>query len=424
MDLVDAGWQVTVLERRPFAGGRTFSFTDAQGDELDNGQHVFLGCCTAYLELLERLGQRDKAFLQDGLEVRIVDAELGPAALFESGLPAPLHLLRSFVSYPYVSVLEKARAARVLLEMRVRDLPEGQTFAEWLRQRRQSENAIRRLWDLIVIPTCNAPSGRVSARQAGFVFREGLLRTRWGGRIGYARVGLSQIVPDAAVSYLQARGAALRFGAAPAALEYGDSKVNGLVLASGERLAADAYVLALPPDVTADLLPVHWPRPALETAPIVGVNLWYDRPIFDGEVLAVIVDGDAHWVFDRTRIVGEAATSHHIAVSISAADALIDVPRQEIAALVQAKLGRALPAAREATLLRSTVEKVRAATFVPSPGASASRLPARTALPNLVFAGAWTDTGWPDTMESAVRSGHAAAQASLESCLPPRAQPR
>ncbi|MBV8086312.1 MAG: FAD-dependent oxidoreductase, partial [Chloroflexi bacterium] len=164
-------------------------------------------------------------------------------------------------------------------------------------------------------------------------------------------------------------------------------------------------------------LPAHWPKPALDSAPIVGVNLWYDRPLFEGEVLAVIVDVEAHWVFDRTRILGEVARGHHIAVSISAAEALMDVPREDIAKRVHGKLARALPAARQATLLRSTVEKVRSATFVPSPGAAISRLPTRTALPNLFLAGSWTDTAWPDTMEGAIRSGHAAAHAALSSPL-------
>jgi uncharacterized protein with NAD-binding domain and iron-sulfur cluster len=146
----------------------------------------------------------------------------------------------------------------------------------------------------------------------------------------------------------------------------------------------------------------------------VGVNLWYDGPVFDGEVLAVIVDGEAHWVFDRTRILGKPGPRHHLAVSISAAESVMDVPREEVAARVAAKLAKALPGARSAALLHSHVEKVRAATFVPGPGAAASRLPVRTSLPNVVLAGAWTATGWPDTMESAIRSGHAAAAAVAE----------
>ena len=414
---MDAGLRVTLVERRPFAGGRTFSFTNAAGDLLDNGQHVFLGCCTAYLELLAKLGQRDKAFLQGRLDVRIVDAADGPARLREAPLPAPFHLLPSFLRLPYLSLGEKLAAIAALLAIRFRELPEDQSFAGWLAGHGQTPNAIQRFWNLIVIPTCNAPAERVSAAQGGFVFREGLLGTRRGGRLGYSRVGLSQIVPEPAAAYLRERGAELRFGVS--IQEIGE---RGAKTSQGELLEASACIVAVPSDELARLVapsdelsqlsPASWAQPAagLECAPIVGLNLWYDRPILAGEVVAAIVDGEAHWLFDRTRILGLPGPAHHIAVSISAAEAVIDTPRSELAAEVAAKLARALPAAAQATLLRSSVEKVRAATFVPGPGSAGARLGARTPLPNLFLAGAWTDTGWPDTMESAVRSGHAAAR--------------
>ena len=405
--LVDAGLEVTLVERRPFPGGRTFSFTNEAGDLLDNGQHVFLGCCTAYLELLAKLGQRDKAFLQERLDVRIVDAADGPARLREASLPAPFHLLPSFLTLPYLSWGEKVAALGALLTLRLRDLPEDESFGEWLARHGQTPNAIQRFWNLIVIPTCNAPAERVSAAQGAFVFREGLLRTRWGGRLGYSRLGLSQIVPEPAVAYLRARDAELRLGVA--VRHVGE---RGARTVQGELLQADAYVVAVPSDELARLVPDRWAQPAagLESAPIVGVNLWYDRPIFDGEIIAAIVDGEAHWLFDRTRILGLPGCDHHIAVSMSAAEAVIETPRSELAGKVAAKLAKALPAAAEATLVRSSVEKVRSATFVPGPGSASARLGNRTPLANLFLAGAWTDTGWPDTMESAVRSGHAAAR--------------
>ncbi len=381
IDLVDAGIEVTLVERRPFAGGRTFSFRNDAGDELDNGQHVFLGCCTAYRELLRKLGQENQAFLQERLEVRIVDASLGPARLREAPFPAPLHLLPTFLGFPYLSPGEKLAAIAALLYIRVRELPPGQTFETWLAQHGQSANAIQRLWNLIVIPTCNAPASRVSAAVGGFVFREGLLRTRWGGRLGYPRVGLSDVIPNQAVEYLRGKGAELLFGATVEA----------------STVPADAYILANTESVHSELA---W-------APIVGVNLWYDRPIFEGDVIAAIVDAETFWAFDRTRISGKSGPEHHVAVSISAADALMDVPRNELAGQVAAKLAKALPAASEATLLRASVEKVRAATFVPAPGAD--RPKAATERPNVFLAGSWTDTGWPDTMEGAIRSGHTAA---------------
>ncbi|HEX6511751.1 MAG TPA: FAD-dependent oxidoreductase, partial [Chloroflexota bacterium] len=357
IDLVDAGIGVTLIERRPFAGGRTFSFTSDTGDELDNGQHVFLGCCAAYLALLDKLGQRSKAFLQRRLDVRLLDADRGPAGLWESPLPAPLHMLPAFLTYPYLSLGEKLAVLNALLRMRFRDLPEDETLASWLLRHRQTPNALQRFWNVIIIPTCNAPAERVSAAQGGFVFREGLLRTAWDGRLGYPRVGLSHIVPEPATEYLRSRGAELRFGTALERLD-----TEGALTSHGQRLTAAAYVAAVPPTVLARLVPEPWAQPAaaLELAPIVGINLWYDRPIFDGEVLAAIVDSQAYWLFDRSRILGKPGPEHHIAVSISAAEAVIEAPRSELAGQVAAKLAKTLPAASRATLLRSTVEKVRA----------------------------------------------------------------
>src|SRR5207253_3019937 len=143
------------------------------GDVVDNGQHVFLGCCTAYIELLGKLGQADKATLQDRLDVRIYDAEVGQAQQRARRLPAPLHLLPALLGLPYMTPVDKMRALMALVRMRMGDLPDDLTFAAWLTRDGQRRDTIRRFWDLIVVPTCNAPSDRVSARMAGFVFREG-----------------------------------------------------------------------------------------------------------------------------------------------------------------------------------------------------------------------------------------------------------
>ena len=407
IDAMDAGLDVTMAERRPFAGGRAFSFESPSGDVLDNGQHVILGCCTAYLELADKLGRRQALHLQDRLDIRLVDSHDGPARLREAPLPAPLHLLPSFLALPYLCRREKLAAVVALLTIRFRELPQDQTFAAWLADNGQTANAIQRLWDLIVIPTCNAPSSRISAAQGGFVFREGLLRNRWGGRLGYPRVPLGQALAEPAAEYLRQRGAQLRFGVTVESVDEA-----GATTSQSERLEADACILAVPAGELARLLDEPWATPAaaLESAPIAGINLWYDRPIFDGEVLAAIVDGEAHWLFDRTRILGLPGPEHHVAVSISAAESAMDTPRAELAEQVAAKLAKALPAAAAAGLVRSGVEKVRAATFVPAPGSRAARLGSRTPRPNLFLAGSWTNTGWPDTMESAIRSGHAAAR--------------
>ena len=403
IDLVDAGWRVTLVERRPFAGGRTFSFEDAQRHLLDNGQHVFLGCCTAYLALLAKLGQLAKVKLQSTLAVSIQSGSRR-ATLREAPLPAPLHLLPSLLRFPLLTPFEKTSAAAAMLAIRRGGLPEDATFATWLRQRRQSENALRVLWDLITIPTCNAPAERISAAMGGFVFREGLLTHRPAARIGYARTGLSEIVPNVALQYLRGRGAGIRFCT-------GVSGRDGHVLLSskGERLVADATILALPAPETAALVDQAWARFQLGHAPIVGINFWLDRPVLAGDFMAVVEGDEAFWLFDRTKILGLPGPEHHVAVSISAAERYMDTPRSELPGVIAAKLGKALG---QAVILQASVEKVRAATFVPAPGSTRERPGPVTPIPGLFLAGAWTNTGWPDTMESAVRSGHAAAQSA------------
>ncbi|MHB8619187.1 MAG: hydroxysqualene dehydroxylase HpnE [Chloroflexota bacterium] len=416
VDLVDAGWEVLVLERRPFAGGRAFSYLSPEGDELDNGQHVFLGCCRAYLGLLEKLGTRGQAYLQRRLDVRMVDAKDGPARLASTHLPAPLHLLPSFLRFPYLSRAEKVLAARTLLLIRLGHLPEHESFAHWLRRQGQTERTIRRLWDLIIIPTCNAACERVSARQAGFVFAEGLLRAAGGGNLGYARVGLSEIAPKAAVAYIRAAGGTVRLGVTASALQREGDRILAVRTSGGQDLQADAVISAIPFDQLGGLVREPWARQAanLEYGSIVGLNLWYDRPLLAGEVLAVTGEQHTYWLFDRGHIRGGPLPGgQRLAVSISDAGRLMDVPRGELVRQVTDDLVHALSKARGAGLARATVSKVRRATFVPSAGSARWRLPARTPLRNLVLAGAWTDTGWPDTMEGAVRSGHTAAKLAI-----------
>ena len=198
------GARVTLVERRPFLGGRAFSFTDAaSGREIDNGQHVFLGCCTAYIGLLRQLGTRETTALQPRLDVLVRDREGRTGHLRAARLPAPFHLSASFAAYPHLTLAERAAALRALLALialrpAARERLDDRTFAEWLRGHGQGEDAIARFWDLIVLPTCNDRSERVSAALAAFVFQEGFLRTNWGSAIGWPRVGLTRVVDPSA----------------------------------------------------------------------------------------------------------------------------------------------------------------------------------------------------------------------------------
>jgi squalene-associated FAD-dependent desaturase len=508
-DLAEAGVPVTLLEARPVLGGKTWSFRDKQtGMTVDNGQHVFLGCCTAYRALLCRLGVTDRTQMQPRMRVPILTAGLAPTSTravetaptgvsppsppartpisppigqvlalptseetsawtqsaqadflarrpvgadLSAGppgahvfagttleetrfpLPAPLHLLPSFLRLPMLSWHEKLRAARTLLAImragkRGRARCDGQSFADWLRARGESQRSIKYLWNLITLPTVNEDCERASAGLALMVFQEGLLRRADGARIGYATVGLSELVAEAATRYLCERGAEVRLGCRAASIELADGQISGVRLADstanlGGLLPACRVIAALPHYLLGRLLPETWrthpffARAArLETSPIVGVNLWLDRRVLDEPIVAVIGKQDTYWVFDKGALLGlDLKDGHYLTVSISAAHRYLDAPHQQIITQVRGVLEAVLPALREAQITHALVIKERQATFSAQPGSLANRLPAETPLPGLLLAGAWTNTGWPATMEGAIRSGQHAASLIVRS---------
>jgi squalene-associated FAD-dependent desaturase len=367
-------------------------------------------------------------------------------------------MLTSFALYRHLPASEKLRIARAILAIRLskpeprrspritsrerghsaraasRDvLPDSRiasprdetagSFGAWLRARGQSERGIRDFWDLIVVPSLNCRCDDVSAAQALFVFREGFLKSSTSAAVGVPAVGLSQLHVDPAVRYIEARDGRVRTGETATALELsdatsGDRAVAAVVLASGERVACDAVIAALPPhqlfaliDERTRTLPPFDALPSIRTSPIVNLHLWFDGSVAPFE-FAAFTGCDLQWVFNRTRIAGE-ATQHfeHLVVSLSAAERFMPLDKQALLDLLVPQLRRALPAAASRTLLRAAVIKEPHATFVPAPGLR--RPGACTPIANLFLAGAYTDTGWPATMESAVRSGQdAAAHAS------------
>lgn len=407
------GAEVTLVERRPFLGGRAFSFTDPEtGREIDNGQHVFLGCCPAYIGLLALLGTIGHTSLQRRLDTPVRDRAGRTGRLRASPLPAPLHLGPSFAAYPLLSAGEKLAALRALAALAAlrpaAAALDDISFAQWLGRHGQGEGAIGRFWDLIVLPTCNDRSDRVSAALAAFVFREGFLRTARGSAIGWSRIGLTRLVDPAARAFLAARGGRVVAGRAVAT-----AGPQGVELGDGERIPADAVVMAMPPGRVHEACPEALPPTGgLESSPIVNVHVWYDRPVMD-DAFTAVVDSPVQWIFNRTAMGDRAEGAHHLAVSISGARREIDVPRAELASQVREELAHLLPRARAAGVVASAVVKEPHATFAARPGQAALRPATRTAVPGVVLAGAWTATGWPATMEGAVRSGIQAAREAI-----------
>ena len=421
--LADRGAAVTLLEKRPYLGGRAFSFRDGEsGRHIDNGQHIYLACCTAYTGLLRRLGVFERTTLQRRLRAVIVDRDGRRGALSAAPLlPSPLHLLPSFLAYPHLTLGEKLRAASAMLAVmrtdraKHREALEAQTFRDWLVRRGQSERAIAALWDLLTLPVFNDTVDNVSAYMGLMFFQDGMLAGRHSADIGVSTVGLTELVEDAARDYIEARGGEVLTGRGVTGIAVAGGRVAGVV-ADGEVMPAGAVVAAVPWDALAPLLPPEASSvsaPALEWAPIVNVHVWYDRPVIDEPFLAVL-DSPLQWVFNRSHIEGLPGPGQHLCISVSGAREFAAMPRDALRERFLGEMARVFPVAAGAVVERFTVVRQVNATFRCTPGAQSMRPGQRTAVAGLALAGDWTQTGWPATMESAVRSGRLAAGAVLE----------
>ncbi|WP_439812972.1 hydroxysqualene dehydroxylase HpnE [Streptomyces sp. P9-2] len=427
--LADAGVRVTLLEGRPRLGGLAFSFR--RGDlTVDNGQHVYLRCCTAYRWFLDRIGGADLAPLQDRLDVPVVDADRPEGRrlgrLRRDPLPVPLHLGRSLATYPHLSLADRARVGRAALALKGLDLADPaldeQDFGSWLAAHGQSPRAVEALWDLVGVATLNAVAGDSSLALAAMVFKTGLLSDSGAADIGWAQVPLGDLHDRLARKALDSAGVRTETRTRVTSVR-SDGDGGWTVDIPGETLRADAVVLAVPQREAYDLLPAG----ALDdpdrllgigTAPILNVHVVYDRTVLTRPFFAAL-GTPVQWVFDRTHASG-LRHGQYLALSQSVAHDDIDAPVADLRARYLPELERLLPRTRGAEILDFFVTRERTATFAPAPGVGRLRPGARTKAPGLYLAGAWTATGWPATMESAVRSGVGAADAALGALGRPR----
>ena len=446
--LREAGARVTLLEARPRLGGATCSFT-RDGLVVDNGQHVFLGCCSAYRELLTRLGMTGAVSVQDRFDVTVLSPG-GRARLRRTGLPGPLHMGQALARYSFLTLGERLRVARAALAMMRLDPArpglDRERLGDWLAARGQGERARRVLWDLFTVSALNVAGDDASMTLAATVVKTALLGAKDAADIGVPAIPLGDLHGQAGAQLLERLGADVRVGAKVAAVEAsgGGLRVRlrqravsapsepfipngnpppahpptGADDDAGSVIEADGVVLAVPPEAAARLVPAGaadaGPGPGpdrwreLGASPIVNVHVIYDRRVTDLP-FAAAVDSPVQWVFDRTRPSG-LPEGQYLALSQSAADDLVDVPAARLREQFVPALEDLFPAARDARITDFFVTRERRATFRQGPGSAALRPGAATALPGLVLAGAWTDTGWPDTMEGAVRSGLNAAR--------------
>ena len=442
--LAESGADVTLLEARPRLGGATCSFS-RDGLTVDTGQHIFLGCCTAYRGLLAKLGMTEHATLQDRFDVTVLapgghggDQGFAPpgvgrapgangqprkARLRRTALPGPLHMLPALGRYPFLSFAERMSVGRPAIGMRFVNpadpAVDTQRFGDWLAKRGQSERTRRALWDLFSVSALNIAGDDASLALAAVVVKTGLLGKNNAADIGVPALPLGELHGDAGANLLAKLGARVALSTKVAAIEPdqgGGFRIELAQGAQGDPMTADAVVLAVPHEKAAPLIPAGalpeqtvagWA--GLGASPIVNVHVIYDRPVMDLPFVAAI-DSPVQWVFDRTRISGLDRPGHqYLAISLSAADQYADTPAAQLREQFLPALAELFPAARDADVAEFFVTRERRATFRQAPGSGALRPKAATAQPGLVLAGAWTDTGWPDTMEGAVRSGLAAA---------------
>ncbi|MEU0132851.1 hydroxysqualene dehydroxylase HpnE [Streptomyces sp. NPDC006296] len=431
--LADAGIDVTLLEGRPRLGGLAFSFR--RGDlSVDNGQHVYLRCCTAYRGFLDRIGGAHLAPLQDRLDVPVLDVgrAAGPrlGRLRRTGLPVPLHLAGGLAAYPHLSPAEKAGVARAALALGRLDPADpaldGIDFATWLRRQGQSPRTVEALWDLVGVATLNATAPNASAALAAKVFKTGLLSEPGAADIGWAAVPLGDLHDTLARKALASAGVRIRLRTRVDSVTRAEDG-RWAVGTDGERFEADTVVLAVPQGDTHRLLPdgaLDDPDRLLDLtdAPILNVHVVYDRRVLRRPFFAAL-GSPVQWVFDRTASSGLRGGGQYLAVSQSAAQDEIDLPVAELRRRYLPELERLLPAARGAGIRDFFVTRERTATFAPVPGVGRLRPGTRTRAPGLHLAGAWTATGWPATMEGAVRSGSTAADAALRALGRPHEHP-
>ncbi len=428
LELADAGRDVVLLEARRRLGGAAFSFRRGELT-IDNGQHVFLRCCDHYQRFIARIGATDRVYLQPHLDIPVLRADGKRARLARTpGLPAPGHLTAALSRYALLSPADRIRAVRGALALRrlnpANAALDAQTLGGYLRAHGQNDATIGALWGIVAVATLNLQPDEASLALAAKVFRTGLLDHAPASDIGYAAVPLGELHSSVAGAALSAAGVDVRLGHRVRSVADGEVRAVDETDARAERRwSTDTVVLAVPHHELLGAAPSLAGTPGgraaeqLGSTPIVNVHVIYDRPVTD-LAFAAVVDSPVQWFFDRTETSGLRAQrggAQYLAVTVSAADEMVDVGSKTIEERFLNELARILPAAGRAHVLDSFVTRERRATFRQAAGSAALRPSPDSGRPGIWLAGAWTATGWPDTMESAVRSGVAAARAALAS---------
>lgn len=416
--LAYAGYHVELFERRPYLGGRASSYElPGTGEVVDNCQHVLLGCCTNLIDFYRRLGVEQQIRWYDEITFLLPGGR--SSVLKPSPFPAPLHAGPAFIASSVLDLPDKLAIARGMLAL-MRPLPsdDGENFLSWLLRHKQTQQSIDRFWAPVLISALNDELHHVSVRYAALVFRDSFLKSAEAGRMGLPAVPLSQLYGEAA-NYIETHGGRVHLRASVDSIR---ATGEGLSLCvGGEEIPADYVVLATPFTAVQKLLPdtpgfepLRQQAALFGSSPITGIHLWFDREITPLEH-AVLLERTIQWMFQKSKILATRRDApqngSYLELVVSSSTSLVESSRQEIIDLALRELADFFPTVREAKLIKATVIKEVHATFSPRPGSDAFRPLHTSPWPRLFIAGDWTATGWPSTMEGAVRSGYGAAEA-------------
>ncbi len=434
--LAEAGWRVRLFEQRPFLGGRATSYVLPDGEHVDNCQHVTLKCCTNLEDFYRRVGSADKIKFFDRL---LFQDPQGRTGKMQAGLlPAPFHMLGSFATFAPLTLADKFSIGRAMMDIlrskgKPHDLQEtgGISMLEWLRRRKQTAGAIERFWRVVLVSALDEELDRTDARYGVDVFWKGFLSNRTGYSMGVPGVPLATLY-DGCKAEIERRGGEVTLRAPLRGIHVADGAMSAVEFDGGRQESADAYVFALPHEALGELLPKGNTEleamlanlSNIHVSPITGVHFWFDRQVMR-EPFVTLLETTTQWIFNKTALYGMAngarnGAGQYLQLVISASYDLLQKPRQEIIDLCLAEVRQALPAAREAILTKATVIKEAAATFSPQPDVDKWRPKQETSIRGMYLAGDWTATGWPATMEGAVRSGYLAAEAVLRGAGTPK----
>jgi len=423
--LARAGKSVTVVERKPYVGGRAYSYEHPALQEVVDSQHVLLGCCTNLIELCEQAGTADKIRWYD--EQTFLEPNGRASKIATSGLPAPFHFAPSFLSMSMLGWKDKLGLARGLMEF-FRGYPatDGENVEQWLKRTKQTELAIRHFWRPIVMATLNDRPEQCSTRYAGKVFHELFVKSSTGGRLGIPTVPLSEF-SEGAARLIESCGSTVRLRASVEGVVQepdGRWRVN----TADAAFSAESVILALPFEQTQKLLPAirlnesyagaGSEKDELERklarqvhSSYTSILLWFDREICDLDH-AWLLDTTIEWFFHKSRIRRYAPEKgSYVELVIAGSKAQLSMTREEILSSALRELEMFFPEIKRAKLVKSGVLKEARATFSVTTGLDGFRPKQQTDWPGLYLAGDWTATEWPSTMESGVRSGRLAAGA-------------